>query len=393
MAKPPNLSTVGIHPPTEADPRGAPHTPLYNTTTFVFPATAALLAVQNGEAQGGFYTRYGMNPTITALEAQLAALEQAERALAFGAGMAAISATCLAHGRGGVVCVGDMYGGTMELVGHQLPQLGIATRLLRDDEIAGLDETLRDLAPSLVLVESPSNPTLAVRDIGAIARTVHAHGALLAVDNTFATPVNQQPLALGADLVLHAATKYLGGHSDLTAGAVMGPAQLLQPIWNWRKNLGQVLAPEVASLLSRSLRTLVVRVERQNRSALAIAQALRDHPRVRRVHYPGLEESPGHDLARRQMRGFGGMVTLDLEATAEQATAVVDCLQLFLNAPSLGGVESLVCQPFATTHFGLSAEERARRGISDGMIRLSVGLEAVEDLIDDLNQALAEAFS
>lgn len=388
MADQPDIATRCIHPAPIADAYGAPYTPIYNTTTFVFPNTAALLELQLGRREGGFYTRYGMNPTITALEHLLASLEEAEQALAFSAGMAAISATCLAHGKGGVVCVGDVYGGTMEFVGQQLPQLGITGRLLRDDEIPQLDAMLATRKASLVIVETPCNPTLAVRDIEAIAKIAHRHGALLAVDNTFATPINQHPLQLGADLVIHAATKYLGGHADITAGAVMGSAAFLQPIWGWRKNLGQVPAPEVAALLSRSLRTLAVRVERQNQSALCIAEAMLAHPRVQRVLYPGLPQSPDHALAKRQMRGFGGMVTLDLVGDADSTTRVVDRLKLFLNAPSLGGVESLACQPFATTHYGLPAEERQRRGISDTMVRLSVGLEATDDLIADLNQAL-----
>lgn len=388
MADQPKIATRCIHPAPIEDAYGAPYTPIYNTTTFVFPNTAALLDLQLGRREGGFYTRYGMNPTITALEQQLATLEEAERALAFSAGMAAISSTCLTHGRGGVVCVGDVYGGTLELVGQQLPQLGIAGRLLRDDEIPQLDTVLEQQKASLLILETPCNPTLAVRDIAAIAAIAHRHGALLAVDNTFATPINQQPLQLGADLVIHAATKYLGGHADITAGAVMGSAELLQPIWNWRKNLGQVPAPEVAALLSRSVRTLAVRVECHNRSAMRIAETMREHPRVKRVLYPGLPQFAGHELAQRQMSGFGGMLTLDIDGDAQQTTAVVDRLKLFLNAPSLGGVESLACQPFATTHYGLSAQERQRRGITDSMVRLSVGLEDPEDLIADLDQAL-----
>lgn len=390
MAEQLDIATRAIHPASTKDRYGAPHTPVYNTTTFAFPDTAALLEMQSGGREGGFYTRYGMNPTIIALEKQLAVLEEAERALAFSAGMAAISAACFALGRGGVMCVGDVYGGTLELVGQQLPQLGIAGCLLRDDEIAQLEGLLAAQPVSLLIVETPCNPTLALRDIAEIAAIAHRNGALLAVDNTFATPINQQPLSLGADLVLHAATKYLGGHSDITAGAVMGSAELLEPIWNWRKNLGQAPAPEVAALLSRSVRTLSVRVERQNRSALRVAEAMAQHPRVRRVLYPGLPQFEAHELARRQMRGYGGMLSLDLDGDARAATEVVDRLQLFLNAPSLGGVESLVCQPFATTHYGLSPEERARRGITDSLIRLSVGLEDHRDLIADLEQALAQ---
>ncbi|OYV75049.1 MAG: hypothetical protein B7Z66_14310 [Chromatiales bacterium 21-64-14] len=211
---------------------------------------------------------------------------------------------------------------------------------------------------------------------------------LVAVDNTFASPVNQNPLTFGADLVVHAATKYLGGHSDLTAGALMGRKDLLAPVWGWRKNLGQTITPEIAAQLARSLRTLTVRVERQNPSAMTIAEAMRAHPGIERVLYPGLPDFPGHDLARRQMTGFGGMLTIEVKGGGESATRVADALQLFALAPSLGGTESLVTQPCTTTHHGLAPEERRRRGISDAILRLSVELEDAGDLIADLRQAL-----
>jgi cystathionine gamma-synthase len=209
------------------------------------------------------------------------------------------------------------------------------------------------------------------------------------VDSTFATPINQQPLALGADMVVHSATKYLGGHSDITAGVVMGSAKLLDPIWPWRQNLGCVLSPQVASLLSRSLRTLPLRVQRHNASAQAVAEALSGHPAIARVLYPGLASHPDHGLARRQMKGFGGMLTLEFVDGREPAAKVADQLTLFAIAPSLGGAESLVTQPCTTSHADLTAEERKRRGITEGMLRLSIGLEDVEDLLNDMHQAIA----
>jgi cystathionine gamma-synthase/methionine-gamma-lyase len=221
----------------------------------------------------------------------------------------------------------------------------------------------------------------------AVARAAKVVGALTAVDGTFATPVNQNPLDLGADLVVHSATKYLGGHSDLTGGVVVGRKELLEPIWVWRKNLGQMIAPEVAFLLSRSIRTLVVRVRAQNATGMQIAEFLAAHPRVLRVNYPGL--GSGSEVARRQMRGFGGMLSFVVDGDAAETAAVVDRLRIFSIAPSLGGVESLVTQPITTTHHGLSVEERARRGIVDGMVRLSCGLEDAADLIADLTQALS----
>lgn len=387
MNKKNGLSTRCVHAGEIADPQGSPHTPLYSTTTFAFDSTADLLDVVEGRKAGNLYTRYGLNPTITSLEAKLAAIEGAEAALAFGSGMAAETALFLAHGRQGIICIGDAYGGTLELLEKQLPLLGIPTHFVLASERQRLEQLLARKI-GLVFFETPTNPALEVIDIQQVVELAHAHGALVAVDNTFASPVNQQPLALGADVVVHSATKYLGGHSDITAGALMGPRILLDPILGWRKNFGQMIAPEAASLLARSLRTLVVRVERQNATALAVAQALQAHPRINRVLHPGLPGFPGHEVAKRQMQGFGGMVTLDLKGSRAEATQVVDRLQLLKIAPSLGGVESLVTQPVTTTHHGLTPEERARRGITDTMIRLSIGLEEAEDLIDDLRQAL-----
>lgn len=383
-----SLATRCVHAGEGADPHGSPHVPVYDTTTFKFPSTAALLDVVEGRKAGALYTRYGLNPTLQALEEKLAAIEGAEAALAFSSGMAAESALFLTHGRKGIVCLGDAYGGTLELLSSQLPGLGIPTHLLLGDEIGRLAERLQQGA-GLVFFETPTNPALELFDIAAIAELAHAHGALVAVDNTFASPVNQNPLALGADLVVHSATKYLGGHSDLTAGALMGRKELVAPVWGWRKNLGQVLAPETAALLARSLGSLVVRVERQNANAMRIALAMQAHRQVERVLYPGLPGFPGHDLARRQMHGFGGMLGIVVKGGSAAASRVADALRLFALAPSLGGIESLVTQPCTTTHHGLTPEERIRRGIPDAMLRLSVGLEDADDLIADLDQALA----
>ena len=382
------LSTRCVHTGEIRDSQGSPHTPIYATTTFAFESTADLLDVVEGRREGNLYTRYGFNPTIRSLEAKLASLEGAETALAFASGMAAESALFLTHGRKGILCIGDAYGGTIELLAEQLPLLGISTHFLLGNELDQLESILKKDV-GLVFFETPTNPALEILDIRRIAEAAHAHGVLVAVDSTFATPVNQQPLALGADLVVHSATKYLGGHSDITAGAIMGPGSLLAPIFGWRKNLGQMPSPETASLLARSLRSLVVRVQRQNDSALAIAQAMQDHPRVNRVLHPGLADFPGHPIAAKQMSGFGGMLTIEVKGTGMDASRVVDRLKLFAIAPSLGGVESLVTQPVTTTHHGLTPEERSRRGITDGMIRLSIGLEDADDLIRDLEEALA----
>ena len=386
--KPQGLSTRCVHTGEIEDPQGSPHTPIYATTTFAFTSTADLLDVVEGRRAGNLYTRYGLNPTIRSLEAKLASLEGAETALAFASGMAAESALFLTHGRKGILCIGDAYGGTLELLAEQLPLLGIPIHFLLGSELDELESVLRQNV-GLVFFETPTNPALEVLNISRTVEAAHAHGALVVVDNTFATPVNQQPLALGADLVVHSATKYLGGHSDITAGAIMGPGSLLAPISGWRKNLGQMPSPETAALLARSVRTLVVRVQRQNESAQKIVEAMQHHPRLARVLHPGLAEFPGHRLAAEQMSGFGGMLTIEVKGTAQDASRVVDRLQLFAIAPSLGGVESLATQPVTTAHHGLTPEERNRRGITDGMIRLSVGLEDPDDLIRDLEEALA----
>lgn len=386
-SKPASFSTNCIHAGEIEDAFGSPHTPLYDTTTFKFDSTQDLLDVVEGRKDGYLYTRYGMNPSIRSLEKKLASLDGAEDALVFSSGMAALSSLFLAHGRRGIVCIGDAYGGTLEFLGSQLPGLGIVTHQLMLTEIDRLASLLQ-AGVGLVFFETPTNPRLELVDIPAIAALAHAHGALVAVDNTFATPVNQLPLALGADIAMQSATKFLGGHSDLTAGVLCASSNLLQPVKPWRKNLGQMLAPETAHRLARSLGTLAVRVEKQNANALRIAEYLSQHDAVRRVYYPGLTDSPGHALAQAQMSGFGGMVTFEFDGSLGQTMQVTERLQVFSLAPSLGGIESLVTLPVTTSHHDMTVEERDRRGISDSMVRLSIGIEHGGDLIADLEQAL-----
>jgi cystathionine beta-lyase/cystathionine gamma-synthase len=386
--KPVEFSTACIHAGEIPDQFGAPHTPLYDTTTFGFARTADLLDVVEGRKDGYMYTRYGMNPSIRSLEGKLAALDGAEEALAFASGMAALSALFLAHGRRGIVCVGDAYGGTLELLGSQLPGLGMTTHQLLLSEIDRL-EPLLALGIGLVFFETPTNPRLELVDIAAVSALAHRYGALVAIDNTFASPVNQRPLALGVDIAMQSATKFLGGHSDLTAGVLCGSRAMLAAVRPWRKNLGQTIAPETAHRLSQHLGTLSVRVERQNSNAQGVAEFLAQHPRVKRVYYPGLLDFPGHALACSQMTGFGGMVSFDYDGDLAATTAAVERLRLIRLAPSLGGIESLVTMPVTTSHHDMSADERQRRGIGDSMVRLSVGIEALPDLIADLAQALA----
>lgn len=385
----PKFSTICVHGGETLDAQGGIHMPLYNHSTFGFPSTQALLDVVEGRTQGNFYTRYGLNPTIRSVEQKLALLEGGEAALVFSSGMAAEAATILSicHSGDHIVCIGDVYGGTYELLQSNLPNLNINTTFLLGREIGRLAEIMTERT-KMVFFETPTNPNMEIIDIAGASRVAKVNKVLTVVDNTFASPVNQSPLNLGADIVVHSTTKYLGGHSDLTGGAIIGAKSLVDQVWTWRKNLGQMMAPEVAFLLSRSLRTLSLRVHHQNATALAVAGFLLGHPKIKQVNYPGLPDFPGHTVAAQQMRGFGGMISFIYDGDATETAAMVDRLKYFTIAASLGGVESLVTQPVTTTHHGMSPEERSRRGIVGGMVRLSCGLEDTDDLISDLKQAL-----
>ena len=382
-----NLSTLCIHAGEIDDQYGSPHTPLYDTSTFSFDSTKSMLDVIEGRSTGFLYTRYGSNPSITSLEDKLASIEQAEGALAFSSGMAAISSTLLAHGQRGIICLGDVYGGTWEFMSLQLKGLGLKVAFVAATDFKGLGDYLSQ-GFGIVYFETPSNPLLSIIDIARVCKLAHQHDAIVAIDSTFATPVNQQALAIGADIVIHSATKYLGGHSDLTGGMVAASQAILAPLKIWRKNLGQCMSPETAHLLSRSLATLVVRVKQQNSSALRVARTLQQHPAIEKVYYPGLEDFIGFKVAKRQMSGFGGMLSIEVKGNTGAAVKMVDGLKLFAIAPSLGGVESLVSQPSLTSHRDLSETLRTEKGISSNLIRLSIGLEDPEDIENDLLQAL-----
>ena len=392
MPHPRGQSTRAIHGTSVKDAHGAPHLPTYNSTVSAFKSTEALLDVVEGRKTGALYTRDGLNPTTFALEETMAAIEGAEAALAFASGMAAETALFAQYGRGGIVCLGDAYGGTLELLADQFPLMGLDTTFLLGSELDRLEDALVSGA-RLVFFETPTNPTLEIFDIAAIADLAHRYDALVAIDNTFASPINQRPLELGADMVVYSATEYLGGHSDVTAGFLLGPTDLVNPAWAWRKNFGSTIAPEPAVLLARSLRTLTLRVQAQNASAQAVAEAMESDPRVAQVLYPGLPSFEGHELAAKQMLGFGGILTIKVAADGATTSRVANRLQLFSLAPSLGGAECVATRPVTTTHHGLSVRERERRGITDSMIRLSVGLENTVDLIADLHQALDAVIS
>jgi cystathionine beta-lyase/cystathionine gamma-synthase len=382
----PSTETVRGSASNDAEPLT---TPIYETTTFLFDTAEEVVQYNEGRSGRFLYSRYG-NPTVLAVERTIAALERAETALLLSSGQAATTTVLMALLSAGdeIICSSAVYGGTFHLIGDVLTRFGVRARFVPIEELSALD-AVASSASKVLWFESPINPTLRCVDIAAVARACRARGIVSIVDNTFASPVNQQPLALGVDMVMHSATKYLNGHSDVTAGVIAGPARLMQPVDDARKRLGTVLDPYPAYALGRGLKTLDVRVERQNASALAVARWLEASGRVERVYYPGLESHPDHALAARQMRGFGGMVCVDLGGGLARASRFYDRLSVFRRAASLGGVESLCSLPVLTSQWGHTDEELARAGVTHSMARLSVGLEDAGDLIADLDQALA----
>lgn len=375
------FSTRAIHAGQGADPAtGATVVPIYATSTFTQEAP--------GRHKGFEYSRSG-NPTRAALETCLAALEGGERGLAFASGLAATTAVLSTLKPGDeVAAAADLYGGTFRLLERVFKPWGLVARYTEDPRPEGFSAIVTP-ATKLVWIETPTNPLLQVLDIAPLAELAHRNGALLAVDNTFASPYLQRPIELGADLVVHSTTKYLGGHSDVVGGAVIGRRDLLEPIAFYQNAAGGVPGPFDAWLVLRGLKTLAVRMERHCTNARALADWLAGHPGVARVYYPGLADHPNHDVARRQMRDFGGMMSVRLKGGAEAARRLLTRTRLFSLAESLGGVESLIGHPATMTHASIPAGVRASRGVDDGLVRLSVGIEDLEDLRDDLAQALA----
>lgn len=381
-------STSLIHRAEGRNAASALTTPIYETTTFVFESADAVRRYNEGGSGRFLYSRYE-NPTVVAVEEKLAALDGAEAALVFGSGMAASSTLLMALLRAGdeVVCSAASYGGTFHLLHEFLPKFGVTTRFAGIDDLREPGRLFSERT-RLLWFESPVNPHLRCVDVRGVAEACRAHKIVSVIDNTFASPINQRPLEMGVTLSMQSASKYLNGHSDVTAGAVAGPRDLIEPIAMARRRLGGILDPQPAYALLRSLKTLPIRMERHNANGMAVACALEGHPRITRVYYPGLGSHPDHGLARRQMTGFGGMVCIDVEGGEAAACRVFDRLQVIKRAASLGGVESVCSLPVLTSHWGYTDEQLAEAGISKGMIRLSIGLEDPEDLIADLRQAL-----
>jgi len=364
-------------------------TPIYETTTFVFEDAAEVRAYNEGRSAKFLYSRYG-NPTVVAVEKTIATIEGAETAMLLASGQAATTTALLGLMKAGdeVICSSAIYGGTLHLLADLLTRFGIVARFVTLDELAR-PETLLGDRTRVMWFESPINPTLRCVDIAAIAAACRAKGVVSIIDNTFASPLNQRPIALGVDIVMESVTKYINGHSDVTAGALAGPAALLKDIDKARRMLGGIVDPQAAYAIGRGLKTLSVRMERHNANGLAVARWLEKHPRVTKVYYPGLESHPDHALAKKQMSGFGGMVCVDVGGGQAGAERFFDRLKVFRRAASLGGVESLCSLPVLTSQWGHSDAQLAAAGVTRSMARLSIGLEDAQDLIEDLEQALA----
>jgi len=382
-------ATDAIHLGEGVDPSANPLTlPIYETTTYLFRDAAELEAYQAGRNDRFIYSRYS-NPTVAGVEKKLAAIEGGEAALLLSSGMAAVTTAVLSATNAGdeVVCGSAIYGGTLHLLADLLSRFGIAARFV--DPATMSDPSTYSDRTRLAWFESPINPTLRCVDIAAVANACRSRGVTSVIDSTFATPINQHPLALGVDIVMHSATKYLNGHGDITAGVLVGGAKAITECAYARKMLGTVLDPAAAYAVGRGLKTLSARMAVHNSNAMRLAQWLEKSGKVSRVYYPGLSSHPDHGIAKKQMDGgFGGMICVDLDGNYERATRFYDRIRVFKRAASLGGTESLVSLPVLTSQWGHTDEQLAAAGVTRGMARLSVGLEDFDDLKADLEQAL-----
>lgn len=379
-------ATIGIHGRIEEKFLPATY-PIFQTSTFGFHDSDEMLAAFQGEVPDAhIYTRL-TNPTVRNVEERLAPLEGAEQALLFSSGMAAITAVLMGYLQQGDLLVSSrpVYGGTHHLIADLLPRWGIQTRFLSEDELYDLPTHAPEAR--MVFIETPANPTCMVLSLPQIVASAKQVGALTVVDNTFASPINQQPLSHGVDIVVHSATKYLGGHSDVIAGAVMTSAEMMEPIAENRLIFGGCGSPLEAFLLDRSLKTLHMRVQQHNQNAQQVAEFFADAMKIQQVYYPGLPGTVDHERAKEQMCGFGGMLALEMES-AEAASTFVEALHLGFNAVSLGGVETLVTIPAKSTHSKVAPEELAIARVTPATVRISVGVENIEDLIADFSQAL-----
>jgi cystathionine beta-lyase/cystathionine gamma-synthase len=378
--------TEAVHAGISTEKKNGPvMPPIHQTATFQAVDNEEQLRATHTDM---FYTRYG-NPTHTVVETAIAELEGTESALVFASGMAAISSAILALVSAGdhIVSQRDIYGGTIKFMTQVLPRFGVETTFVGANDYSQHENAIRPNTKILYL-ESPTNPTLRVVDLKKTAAIAKKHNLISMIDSTFATPINQRPADYGIDIILHSGTKYYSGHSDLVCGIVAGRKPFIEKIWEMRTVTGAIMDPHASWMLLRGIKTLAVRMQRHNENALRIAQFLLQHPAVKSVHYPFLEGHPQRALAMEQLHGGGGVLSFEVNGTAKDACRVSEALQLFTLAPSLGGVESLLSIPILTSHAMIPAEHRQKMGVTDQMIRLSVGIENVDDLIADLKQAL-----
>jgi len=386
---PPRPATAVVH---DGEPRLHPHdalaAPIAQTATYGFETTADLVAYMEGRVEREEYGRYG-NPTVRLVEAKVAALEGADDAVAFGSGMAAVTSAILALTKEGahVVLFSDCYRRTRQFVAGFLGRFGVRHTLVPPGDLDALEGALTD-DTRLVVSEAPTNPFQSVVDLDRLAAICRPRRVKTMVDTTFATPMNLKPLDHGIDLVVHSATKYLGGHNDVLAGVLAGRGNLVSLVRDLRHVLGPVCDPHAAWLVLRGMKTLALRVRQQNETALALARFLEEHPRVRRVWYPGLPSHPDHEVASRLMSGFGGVVTFEVDADLAATGRFVDACRIPRIAPSLGGVESLIEQPALMSYFELDRDARETLGMTDGLVRYAVGIEDAEDIVADVARAL-----
>ena len=383
----PQTQAVHAGEPNRHGVGGPVVTDICRSSTFTFSSTAEMKRWAEGKSKAYIYTRYG-NPTLAVAEAKIAALEGAEAAVVTASGMAAISSALLCALKSGdeLISTAQLYGGSYRLMRDFFADTGIKVRHVGTD-LGGIEELVTPKT-KVLYVETPTNPTVRLVDIQKAVEFAKRHKLVSIIDNTFATPVLQNPIALGYDMVVHSATKALAGHSDLIAGAAVGNKHWMERVRHMVIYLGGSMDPGAAYLLIRGLKTLGVRVERQCANAMAVAKFLEKHPKVARVHYPGLASHPEHKLAKKQMRGFGSMMAFDMKGGMAPARKFCDRVKLFLLAVSLGGAESLVVLPAYTSHYNMTAKELEQAGVAPGCVRVSMGIEDAEDLIADLKQAL-----
>ncbi len=370
-------------------------TPIVQSATFTFKNTADLCDFMDAKLYGGEtdreeYGRYG-NPSIWAVEERLAALDGAEDAVVYSSGMAAVTSLLLTVLRAGqhIIMTDDCYRRTRQFCKVFLAKFGIETSVVPMGDYAAIENAIQQGRTRFIISESPTNPYLRVADMGRIAEIGKKHGVLTVIDATFATPINLRPLEYGIDFVLHSATKYIGGHNDVLAGVICGEAGRIKALKDARGVFGNLIDPQAAFLLERGIKTLGVRVQQQNETALAVARFLEAHPKIERVYYPGLPSHPDYEVARKQMSGFGGVVSFEVAGDLEATSLFIDRCRIPYIAPSLGGVESLIEQPALVSYYELSTEERLAVGIKNNLVRFAVGIENAEDIIQDLENALA----